>query len=163
MVRRLIRGMLSAWNITVLCTFLALFAAAEYYYGNAFVATVVNGLYMAMAVIVGIVYGPTMVDYIRENKRIHYLATGVFTLFTAIGVSRIWAAAYLYMGRPVWMTDHWFPTLCYLIAASTGFFFLRAPDNLPNHQFKSWRYLTAAMILAVFVTATVIFIGANIE
>jgi len=162
MVRRLIYGLLNAWNIIVLSVFISLFTAAEILFGNTFVATVVNALYISMAVFVGIIYGPTTLEYIRENRRIHYLATGVFALFTSIGISRVWAIAFIYWERPDWMVNHWFPTLCFMIAASTGFFFLRAPDNVPNHRYKSWRYLTAAMLLTVFITATVIVIGASV-
>lgn len=162
MVRKLFLAVTATWNLVGLGLFIGLFTAAEYFFGNDFVSTIVSGLFISMAVLVGIVYGPTVIDYLRKTRRIHYLATGVFALFLSVGISRVWAITYIYLERPDWMTRHWFPTFCFMIAASTGFFFLRAPDNLPNHQYKSWRYLLAAMILTVLVTSTVIVIGASI-
>jgi hypothetical protein len=109
-----------------------------------------------MAVLISVMYGPVVLDYIRENRRVHYVATGIFTIFFSIGASRVWSVIYIYLGRPDWMMNHWFPSLCFLIASSSGFFFLRAPDNLPNHHHRSWKYLLAALAMTAMITAGII-------
>jgi hypothetical protein len=119
-------------------------------------AILINGLFIAMTVVVAAAYGVPLVNALKseEIKKDQYLLTGIVMLWVSIAASRIWSLAIITAGKPDWMINHWFQSFCYLAAAASGFYFLQ----LVGHPRRGLKYATAAIALAVvIVTFTMAF------
>jgi hypothetical protein len=126
-------------------------------------AEVVNGILISVAIAILLAYGPIALDGIRKpqkSTRQQYLAIGICAIWTCVLMFRLWSEVYLNIGRPAWMEQHWFPYASLYMCALAGLFTLRAPATLPgNKTRRSWRYIVSAVIGGVVLAAVLLMIG----
>ena len=117
-------------------------------------AIIINGLLIAVSVMVMAAYGPGFITALRssELKKDQYLLSGILLLWLSLAASRMWSLALIMAGKPPWMINHWFQTFCYLVAASSGFYFLQ----ITGHSKTGIRYVTAAIVIAVMIITVVL-------
>ena len=111
-------------------------------------ALITNGMVIGAWVLILRSYVPPFVHNLRsdnEHPENNFIG-GVLLGSTAIAASRIWSIAIILAGKPAWMINHWFQSFCYMLAALSWYYLLRAPGNS-----KSAKYITYALIIAVAV------------
>lgn len=118
------------------------------------IAIIINGLFVAVTVMIIAAYGPALVASLRAEtaRRDQYLVSGIIMLWLSIAASRVWSLALIMAGKPPWMINHWFQTFCYLTAAASGFYFLK----ITGPSKTGTRYTAAAVILAVLIVTFVL-------
>lgn len=119
----------------------------------------INGLFIAVSIMIARAYGPALINSLRapSANKDQYLVTGILLLWFSISASRVWSLALIMAGKPPWMINHWFQTFCYLVAASSGFYFLLIPG--PNKT--GFKFTTYGLMIAVgVVTAMLVFFEA---
>lgn len=137
--------------IPFIAAFLLAVFAASGIVDPATVRLLYSGAYTAMSVLVVAAFLPAFWDAVREERvgKNLYLTQGILVLWLSIGVSQLWVSVAIWMGRPNWLTQHWILSLCYALAALSGFYFLRVPDSVTPHG--RWGYVTLAIVIAVII------------
>ncbi len=117
-------------------------------------AIVINGMFIAVSVMVVAAYGPALITSLRaeEAKKDQYLLSGIILFWVSVSASRVWSLALIMAGKPPWMINHWFQTFCYLSAASSGYYFLQ----ISGKSKVGLRYTTATIVLAVCITTVML-------
>jgi hypothetical protein len=159
-MQRLIRGLARPSTfLPVLGMALLAFGVSSQIVAQNTLAIVINGLFIAMSVVVVAAYGPPLTHALRSDKvqKDQYLLTGILMFWISIAASRVWSLALIMAGKPDWMINHWFQSFCYLSAAASGFYFLQ----ITGHSKRGYKYTTAAIVIAVcIVTAMLAFFEA---
>lgn len=154
-MRRLLRGLARPSTfMPVVFLLLAGFGVAAQFVAQNTLAILINGLFIAVFVMIVAAYAPTLLRTLRaaEVQKDQYLVSGILLLWGSIAASRMWSLALIMAGKPAWMINHWFQTLCYLMAAMSGFYFLQ----IPGASRVGYRYTTAAIIIAIAVVTVVL-------
>lgn len=114
-------------------------------------ALITNGTFIAVAMAVNSAYLPVLIQCLRapEVKQDQYLVSGILLFFNSIALSRVWSMAIILSGKPDWMINAPVQSLCYLMAALSGFYFLKVPGRTTI----GWRYTTMAAITAVMIVS----------
>ena len=99
-------------------------------------------------------YSPTLLRSLRADHELReqHLVTGILLMWGAIAASRMWSLALIMAGKPPWMINHWFQTFCYVVAAASGYYYLK----IAGPSRVGYRYATMAAIGAVLITTIVL-------
>lgn len=153
-MQKLLRGLLRPSTFVPLIILILSFALAIQLLDYDSVAIIINGIIIAVWIVVAKAYTPLLIESLREETptKQQYLVTGVLMVWTAFAFSRIWADVYVVLGRPENMMNHWFPYLCFLTSAMSGFYFIKVPDNSDS----GWGYTVFAVVGAVVISTLVL-------
>ncbi len=157
-MRNLLAGLKRHYNWIAFVPFLVFFVAVLVLSANT-IAILINGLDIAVLTPILIAYLPIFWKKLRSDADPADLGLlgGLLLICVAVDVSRIWSLAIILSGKPAWMINHWFQSLCYLMVALGQFYLLRVPGSRTSR-----RYLSYAFCLAVVVVVVLVAIGDGI-
>lgn len=151
-MRRLIAGLLRPSTIlpATILMFIAWVVLSRIIPQNQ-LAIITNATFISVALAVNAAYGPVLIKCLRapDMRADQYLVSGILLIFLSIAASRVWSMAIILANKPDWMINAPVQSLCYLMAALSGFFFLKVPGRTAI----GWRYTTMAGIFAVMIVS----------
>ncbi len=155
-MQRLLRGLVRPDTYLPLLLICVSFITAITFSGITALMLISNGIFLAMWVTVTCAWLPALNRVLRAEsfQREQNLVMGILIFWTAVGISRVWAVAYLLAGKPLWMEGTLVPVFCYFTAAASGYYFVRVAGGSTS----GWRYTFFAGTMALlFSTLLLIF------
>lgn len=121
-----------------------------------------NGLFLGLAVLVGIVWGPGLARTLVSRgpvNRVKLFAAGIGCIWLSVLLQRLLSFAYRYFGRPDGWTDHWAWSLAIWLAMMGAVYHIAASGTDDTGRFNDPERLLLYIGVPASLAATLIFLG----
>lgn len=119
------------------------------------IAIITNGLDIGGAILLNFAFIPVWVHLLRRERHSPeaFLFGGLLLIVNAVAASRVWSLAIIVVGKPAWMINHWFQSLCYLMVGVGIFYLLKIPGEQGEGSVKyiAWGLVCAVAVMILFI------------
>lgn len=150
-MRRFLRGV--ARPSLVIAGICALYALAYNILPSSVIYIALNAVVIGIWVLMIRAYTPPLIKVIRRDAPTEErnLIIGIVVLWTAFAASRVWVTAAIMMGRPDWMANHWILQFSYVIAGTSGYWFLSVPQGKTPCGYPTYAMLISIAIVTLIM------------